>query len=130
MRAYAPMASARADDALAGYAAAEGTFDEGFDATGTPHPWARAALDAVLRSGPSELVENVRGELARGAVAFQSVEGDEEFYVDPVPRVVTADDWTHVKRGLAQRVRALNAFVGDVYGRRRIGAAGVVPAPV
>jgi|tagenome__1003787_1003787.scaffolds.fasta_scaffold20924939_2 uncharacterized circularly permuted ATP-grasp superfamily protein len=124
------MAPAFADDTLAGYEAERGMFDEGFDATGTPHPWARAALDAVLRSGPSELVENVRGELARGAVAFQSVEGDEEFYVDPVPRVVTADDWTHVKRGLAQRVRALNAFVADVYADQRIVADGLIPPRV
>jgi uncharacterized circularly permuted ATP-grasp superfamily protein len=44
--------------------------------------------------------------------------------------VITADDWTTVKRGLAQRVRALNAFVADVYGARRIVEAGVVPAYV
>src|SRR5262249_29381093 len=34
------------------------------------------------------------------------------------------------KRGLAQRVRALNAFVADAYGERRIVAEGVVPAYV
>ena len=58
---------------------------------------------------------------------FSSVEGDLEFYVDPVPRVITAADWEPVKRGLAQRVRALNAFVADVYGEQRIVAEGVVP---
>ena len=61
---------------------------------------------------------------------FSSVEGDLEFYVDPVPRVITAADWEPVKRGLAQRVRALNAFVADVYGDQRIVAEGVVPPEV
>ena len=61
---------------------------------------------------------------------FSSVEGDCEFYVDPVPRVITAADWEPVKRGLAQRVRALNAFVADVYGDQRIVAEGVVPPEV
>ena len=120
------MASLPADD-LAGYAAAEGTFDEGFDAAGTPRPHARAAIDAVLRARPAELVEKVRATLTRADVAFQSVDGETEFYVDPVPRVVTAEDWTLVKRGLAQRVRALNAFVADVYGDQAIVADGVVP---
>jgi uncharacterized circularly permuted ATP-grasp superfamily protein len=121
------MAPLPADDALAGYAAAEGTFDEGFDAGGRPHPWARAAIEAVAQAGPDALAERVRETLGRGGVNFQSVEGDREFVVDPVPRVITADDWAHVKRGLAQRVRALNAFVADAHGDRRIVADGVVP---
>src|SRR4051794_27578379 len=120
------MAPLRPDD-VAGYAAVDGTFDEGFDATGTPWPHARAAIDAVLRAGPDALVEKVRATLTRNDVAFQSVDGETEFYVDPVPRVITADDWTLVKRGLAQRVRALNAFVADVYGAQAIVADGVVP---
>jgi uncharacterized circularly permuted ATP-grasp superfamily protein len=124
------MASAPADDALAGYAAADGTFDEGFDAAGAPHPWARAALEAVLRTGPAELVEKVRSTLDDAGVGFTAVAGDGEWYVDPVPRVIAADDWTHVKRGLAQRVRALNLFVADVYGDQRIVADGVVPPRV
>ena len=66
----------------------------------------------------------------RAGVRFSSVEGDLEFYVDPVPRVITAADWEPVKRGLAQRVRALNAFVADVYGDQRIVAEGVVPPEV
>ena len=41
--------------------------------------------------------------------------------------MITAADWEPVKRGLAQRVRALNAFVADVYGAQRIVAEGVVP---
>jgi uncharacterized circularly permuted ATP-grasp superfamily protein len=126
VKGFGAMASLPADD-LAGYAAAEGTFDEGFDAAGTPRPHARAALDAVLRARPAELVEKVRATLARADVAFQSVDGESEFYVDPVPRVITAEDWTLVKRGLAQRIRALNAFVADVYGDQAIVADGVVP---
>ena len=44
--------------------------------------------------------------------------------------MITAADWEPVKRGLAQRVRALNAFVADVYGDQRIVAEGVVPPEV
>ncbi len=71
------------------------------------------------------LEDEVRGRLRRRGVTFGSG-GD--FRVDPVPRVITADDWAPLAAGLIQRVRALNRFVADVYGDQRIVAAGVVPA--
>lgn len=45
-----------------------------------------------------------------------------------VPRVLARAEWDALSRGLGQRVRALNAFLTDVYGPRRILAAGLVPA--
>jgi uncharacterized circularly permuted ATP-grasp superfamily protein len=124
------MAPIRVDDLLAGYPVDEGVFDEAFSSTGTPRPYARAGLDAVTRADAAELPGRVSRSLKRAGVRFSSVEGDLEFYVDPVPRVITASDWEPVKRGLAQRVRALNAFVADVYGEQRIVAEGIVPAEV
>jgi uncharacterized circularly permuted ATP-grasp superfamily protein len=124
------MASTRADDLLAGYPVGEGVYDEAFAADGSPRPWARAALGAIARADPSELPGKVSRSLKRAGVRFSSVEGDLDFYVDPVPRVITASEWEPVKRGLAQRVRALNAFVADVYGEQHIVAEGIVPPGV
>jgi uncharacterized circularly permuted ATP-grasp superfamily protein len=47
---------------------------------------------------------------------------------DPVPRLVAADEWDRIERGLEQRVRALNLFIHDVYHERRILKDGTVPA--
>jgi carboxylate-amine ligase len=49
------------------------------------------------------------------------------FPFDLVPRIVPADDWAGIQKGLVQRVRALNAFLGDVYGERQVVADGIVP---
>jgi carboxylate-amine ligase len=49
------------------------------------------------------------------------------FPVDLLPRVVAGGDWTVLTVGLIQRVRALDAFLADVYGPRRVVADGVVP---
>jgi uncharacterized circularly permuted ATP-grasp superfamily protein len=49
---------------------------------------------------------------------------------DPIPRVVTAAEWSTLERGVAQRIRALNAFLHDVYHERRLIRDGVVPASV
>ena len=49
---------------------------------------------------------------------------------DVVPRVMAADEWRTLETGLKQRVRALNAFLHDVYHGQDILRAGVIPADV
>jgi carboxylate-amine ligase len=56
--------------------------------------------------------------------------GPRRFEVDPVPRVIEADEWRELSAGIAQRVQALEAFVADAYGPRAIVAAGVMPERV
>jgi uncharacterized circularly permuted ATP-grasp superfamily protein len=47
---------------------------------------------------------------------------------DLIPRVLSAAEWQVIERGVTQRVAAINAFLGDVYGDRRILKDGIVPA--
>ena len=54
----------------------------------------------------------------------------ESFELDPVPRLIDAAEWERLEAGLAQRARALDAFVADAYGERRIFAEGIVPERV
>ena len=46
---------------------------------------------------------------------------------DMVPRIVSAAEWRRLTRGIEQRVRALNAFIHDLYHRQEIIRAGRVP---
>ncbi len=46
---------------------------------------------------------------------------------DVIPRILTNDEWVRLSKGLTQRVRAINAFLGDVYSKREILRAGLVP---
>jgi uncharacterized circularly permuted ATP-grasp superfamily protein len=46
---------------------------------------------------------------------------------DIVPRIFTAAEWARLSEGLVQRVEAINAFLGDVYGAQNIIADKVVP---
>lgn len=46
---------------------------------------------------------------------------------DIVPRVFMADEWERLSQGLIQRTQAINAFLDDIYGERRILKAGVLP---
>jgi len=47
---------------------------------------------------------------------------------DLIPRIIPAQEWAHMQRGLVQRVTALNRFIHDVYHTQEILRAGVVPA--
>ena len=46
---------------------------------------------------------------------------------DMVPRIISAGEWRKVVKGIEQRVRALNAFLHDIYHRQEIIRAGRVP---
>ncbi len=47
---------------------------------------------------------------------------------DIIPRILSAEEWRLISRGLEQRVRALNAFLYDIYHRQEIVRAGRVPS--
>jgi uncharacterized circularly permuted ATP-grasp superfamily protein len=55
--------------------------------------------------------------------------GDPERIIpfDIIPRIIEAAEWRLISEGLVQRVRALNAFIADVYGAQEILRAGLVP---
>jgi uncharacterized circularly permuted ATP-grasp superfamily protein len=47
---------------------------------------------------------------------------------DTIPRIIPAHEWTALQAGLAQRVKALNMFVHDIYHEQNIINAGIIPA--
>ncbi len=110
-----------------------GFFDEMFDSSG---PRAHYAKLAKTLGNLSAKEFRARCELADITLINQgitfTVYGDNKgvekpFPVDLVPRVLPSDEWAFLERGLAQRVRALNLFLHDVYHEGKILKDGVVP---
>jgi uncharacterized circularly permuted ATP-grasp superfamily protein len=59
---------------------------------------------------------------------YGSNDGEERLIpFDVVPRIVSAAEWRKLERGISQRVRAINAFLHDIYHRQEIVRAGRVP---
>ncbi len=91
-----------------------------------PHEDSGVVVDAALAGVDlKRLTDDVARRLRGRGVTFGP--GSAEFRVDPIPRVISAAEWGPLAEGLAQRVRALNHFVADVYADQRIVEAGVVP---
>ncbi len=111
------------------------TFDEVFAADGVARPHAQPLVAELERLGADSLVAAgaVRDAIfMRQGITFdltgaEGVGGDRPFPLDLIPRIIPAGEWRSIKRGLAQRIRALNHFVDDVYHGREIVKAGIVP---
>jgi uncharacterized circularly permuted ATP-grasp superfamily protein len=68
----------------------------------------------------------------RAGITF-AVYGDDEaterlIPFDIIPRIISAAEWRRLEIGIEQRVRALNAFMHDIYHRQEILRAGIVPS--
>ena len=123
-------------DLFEGYArqmGASGAWDEMFSSDGVVRP-ASANVHAALTS---TAVRDLRGRAEALATAYVDkgitfgVGGEERpFPLDVVPRVVPAQEWDVVEAGVAQRVRALEAFLADVHGPGRAIEDGVIPRAV
>jgi uncharacterized circularly permuted ATP-grasp superfamily protein len=109
-------------------------YDELFAGSGEPRPHYAALHSSLAALGPDDL--ETRSRLADRVMKTQGItftvygrgRGVERIMpFDPVPRLVPADEWAKIERGLEQRVRALNLFVHDVYHARRILRDRVVP---
>jgi uncharacterized circularly permuted ATP-grasp superfamily protein len=99
------------------------------------HP-AYAAIADWLRETPAA---DLAAKRAEAEVLFRRVGitfavygegGDPERLIpfDIIPRILARAEWQTLSAGLTQRVRALNAFLADIYGQQEIIRAGRIPA--
>ncbi len=75
--------------------------------------------------------EGMNRELARNGVRFgiykQGEFIEQLFPYDPVPRIIGAQEFATLEKGLIQRVDALNAFLRDIYSDKEIVRDGIIP---
>src|ERR1700683_4241468 len=116
------------------YQRRESFFDEMVELEKAPQSVAGNITKALLSMPPARLAElGERAEIMfrRMGVTLKRY-GEQRgveriFPFDPIPRVIDAQTWAELEAGLIQRMRALNAFVGDVYGDGAIMKDGIIP---
>ena len=115
--------------------APEANFNEMLGSDGAvrePYRLVSDWLQAQSRAGLKRKQQEAESIFRRLGITF-SVYGSENALerlipFDLVPRIIAASEWRLLQRGIEQRVRALNAFVFDIYHRQEIIRAGRVPA--
>ena len=98
-------------------------YDEAYDERGHPRPHYAELLSSL--DEPGSLAEEVKSRLTARRVTFSAAPGG-IFALDPVPRILTETEWSELQAGIAQRLRALEAFVADVYGDGRVFREGLL----
>lgn len=115
----------------------DGFYDEMFDAEGKPRPEARLLLETLESLEDGQLLRSQSAAerlLLQMGITF-NVYGDSAgtekiFPFDLIPRIVRADEWEWIERGLQQRIRALNLFIDDIYHDQKILKDKIIPEDV
>jgi uncharacterized circularly permuted ATP-grasp superfamily protein len=109
-------------------------FDEMYDADGQPRPHYRKLHQRISAMPPEEYRRRCTladVTLVNQGITF-AVYGDSRGVEKPwpfdlIPRIIPADEWDHIERGLKQRLHALNLFLHDVYHDQQICKDNIVP---
>jgi uncharacterized circularly permuted ATP-grasp superfamily protein len=105
-------------------------YDEMIDETGAVRPAYTAVHRTLQQATPAELrtiAEALANNYVQAGVTFDVGGVERPFPLDLVPRVIAAAEWDVIESGVAQRVRALEAFLADVYADARAITDGVIP---
>ncbi len=116
-------------DIFNGYQLAD-AWDEMFAAPGKARPPYDVLVSILQPMDPAELrfrADQLARVFTERGVTYDYAGEERPFPLDLIPRVIDALEWDLVERGVRQRVRALEAFLADVYGAGRVFDDGVVP---
>jgi uncharacterized circularly permuted ATP-grasp superfamily protein len=112
-----------------------GFFDEAFTADDGARPHYSALVERLtgITTGDLARRERLRDAIFRSQGITFTVYGDDAgvertFPMDLIPRIIPADEWAVIERGVVQRVTALNRFLDDLYvGEQAAVNDGIVP---
>ena len=110
-------------------------FDEMLGGDGTPRPayvelvkWLGSHSRSFFRQKQQE-ADAIFRRLGITFAVYGAAEANERVIpFDLIPRIISAAEWRFLERGIEQRVRALNAFLYDIYHRQEIIRAGKIPS--
>lgn len=105
-------------------------YDEMLHLDGAAREEHSAVFQTFAELGAAGLAERARQRdayLDRHGITFTLGERERPLPMDLIPRLITAEEWRTVEAGVAQRIRALEAFLDDIYGAGRVLTDGLVP---
>ncbi len=122
------------DQLLSGYQPAPNRFDELLEAPGRLRaPWWQFVRDLSV-STPAQVHERmalVEREIRDHGITYNvyadSQGADRPWSVDPIPLILSPQDWRQIEAGVAQRAELLNALLADIYGPQHFLKEGLIP---
>ena len=119
------------------YAVPPDRYDEMLAAPGEPRPhWDAFVRALAARQGPNvgDTLALMEREIRENGITYNVYAdpkgADRPWQVDPLPLLISADDWTQIEAGIAQRAELLNRVLADIYGAQELLRSGQVPPSV
>ncbi|MGF1657014.1 MAG: circularly permuted type 2 ATP-grasp protein [Verrucomicrobiales bacterium] len=114
-----------------------GFFDEMFDRDGKPRPHYSELLERFEQMDMAEMQRKQhladQSFLTQGVTftVYSDDQGTERIMpFDLIPRIIHAEEWATIEKGLTQRITALNLFLKDIYGEQKILKDKVIPEEI
>ena len=122
---------------LDGYAKLPRALDEFVDEHGVFHPHVARFIEALNRLSRAEFDHRWEGALRQireNGVTY-NVYGDDQgterpWQLDPLPLLMTEEDWARLEHGLAQRAHLLNLILQDIYGPQSLLRSRILPPEI
>jgi uncharacterized circularly permuted ATP-grasp superfamily protein/uncharacterized alpha-E superfamily protein len=106
-------------------------LDEMVDGTSHVRPHWRAVFGTIFSLGHDTLAERARllerAFVEEGITAMLPGDQPVNWRCDPIPLILSAEEFSGLETGLAQRARLIDAILADVYGPGRLVETGAIP---
>lgn len=112
------------------YVTTPGAYDEMYREDSSVREGLDVLHQALTELGPEGLRDRGRlrdAHLSAQGITFTLSGRERPLPLDLIPRVVSAAEWRTVSDGVAQRIKGLEMFLADIYGRGDIMRDGIVP---
>jgi len=116
----------------------DSSFDELFDEDKNIREYWREILNDIENSGLETLQtkqEEIDWHLEDNGVTYNTYNDLDEqisrkWSLDPIPFVITNDEWLNIKKGLEQRAKLFNLILKDLYSEQKLIKENIIPAEV
>lgn len=111
-------------------------YDEMFNEEGAIRNHYEHVHDMLIRTNETELKKlqtSMQAFMMKQGVTFTLYSGEEgdslerTIPVDVIPRIIPANEWSMIEKGIKQRVTAVNQFIRDIYHEQVILREGIIP---
>jgi uncharacterized circularly permuted ATP-grasp superfamily protein/uncharacterized alpha-E superfamily protein len=125
------------DPRLGSYRSDPNRYDELLDGAGQVRPHWQDLIEGIFEDDAQaarRATEFTRRMIVENGVTYNvyaDAQGrDRPWILDPLPYLISAQDWAGIEAGIAQRARLLNAVLADLYGKQELLSRGALPPEI
>lgn len=116
------------------YTPAAKIYDEMWSTDAKPHPHWQYFMESMQGLGLDEMERRGREAqriLRENGVTY-NIYGDPQGFnrpwvLDPVPFLISSEEWSKIEQGLVQRAEMMNLLLSDLYGEQKLLKKGILP---